>query len=437
MSINSISLFEFTLMLETFIGDSFSSKYFWITAEVSSVSIKKGHCYLNLIEKETNSNIAKAEMKAIIWSKSFEKINQNFAEVTGFELKKDINILFLATLNYNPKYGLSLIVFDIKPEFTLGELLIERHKTILKLKKLNLYDKNKQLEFPLVPQKIAVFSAADSKGYEDFINNLQKNPYSYKFQFTLFSVLLQGNYASANIVQQLNKFKVISADYDIAVLIRGGGSRVDLLCFDDYILSEAIANCSIPLITGIGHTTDISVADEVAYVSCETPLAVANYLVNKCKDFEDSLLANFKTINFQSLKLIDYNKNSLHKYSNSIGLNFKFFVKNEITKMNYLINNLQKNVSNQINNENAFVDFKIQSKFKYSKQFLLKEIESLSNIESILMSNDPKIQLQKGYSLTKINGKYIKNLESVNIDDEIETTIFDGKITSKVKTLTK
>lgn len=432
MQTNSLTLFEFSLMLESYISDGFKSKYFWITAEISSLSVKMGHCYLNLIDKDTGSLQPKAEMKGIIWKSSFEKINNKFAGVTGFHLKKDISILFLATLNFNPRFGISLNIFEIKPEYTLGELMLEKQRTIQRLIKNSLYDKNKKLDFPIVPQKIAVLSALDSKGYEDFANVLTVNKYGYKFELKLFPVLLQGNNAATNISNTLTYISNSKEIFDVAVLIRGGGSNIDLLCFDSYELAESIANFRLPIITGIGHTTDSSVADEVAFTNKETPTAVAHFLISQTREFEIKLINLTRVIHSNTLRLLEKEERRIEKSINSVQLYPKLKIQNEFMILNNNLNKIDQKSNRIIQFSEAEIN-QISKNFQKLPLLIIKnEIQNLNIIDRRVMAQDPYIQIKKGFSLTKMNGKTITDLSKIKTGDEIETIISSGIIKSIV-----
>jgi exodeoxyribonuclease VII large subunit len=291
-----ISLSDIGKKIEGTINGSFGNMKFWIVAEVAGLNVRKGHCYLTLIEKETNKPQIKAEIKGIIWSDIFTGLNYKFKNVTGSDIKEDTSILFSATVNYSAKFGMSLVIDDIEPQYTVGLLLQEREKTVAKLKQMGYYAMNKSRHFPLVPQNIAVISATDSRGFEDFKNKLINNPNKYKFNLTLFSSLLQGDKAAEDIRQKLIDIYNEKGKYDIVVIVRGGGGPVNLTAFNNFRLAEAVARFPIPVITGIGHTANISVVDEVAFSNRATPTDVADFILLKVFTFEQTLVGLFKNI---------------------------------------------------------------------------------------------------------------------------------------------
>ncbi len=432
MNNNIISLFDLTLMLESYLDDSFGGKYFWVTAEISSINLRRGHCYLNLIDKDAGSAFPKAEMRGIIWQNNYQRINDKFAETTGFDLKQDISILCLVVVNYSPRYGLSLNIFDIKGEYTIGEMMLDRQKTIDQLKKTGLYEKNKLTSLPPVPQRIAALSAIDSKGFEDFANVLLNNQHKYKFNVKLFPVMLQGNKAAESIAGQMKLIETRSGEFDFVVLVRGGGGNVDLHCFNSYILAEAIANCSLPVVTGIGHTTDYTVADEVAAVHKETPTAVAQYIISLCLEFENSINEKVEKINRLTVRLLDYQEMQLEKAAASIRYKPKLLTQNEnilLSKYSGLISSKPKAL---LTLEKASLTHAFKNMKASGKRMFEKEEALLLSGEKYVKAHDPLLLLKKGYSITRKKGKTIKNSHNITEGDAIETIVADGKILSVV-----
>jgi len=435
MQNNIISLFDLTLMLESFIDDSFGGKYFLVTAEISSINVRRGHCYLNLIHKDPGSVFPKAEMKGMIWQNNYERINAKFSAVTGFSLKQDINILFMASVNYSPRYGLSLNIFDIKGEYTLGEMMQDKQKTVEQLKKSGLYDKNKQLQFPLVPQRIAALSASDSKGFEDFLNILASNPYGYKFFVKLFPVMLQGNKAAESIASQLQLLEKEIHKFDLVVIVRGGGGNVDLHCFNSFSLAEAIALCKLPAITGIGHTTDFTVADEVAAMHKETPTAVAQHIVNACALFENSVSDTAEKVSRASLRLLDSEEYSLEKAAAHIKYKPKIFTQKHKFQLSRIASFISSAPLTSIRIEKSSIENAKQNMGTLTFRMINQELLRIENQEKLIQAHNPMLLLRKGYSITRFGGKSIKHIEHLKHGDEIETFTAGGKLLSKVHSI--
>ncbi|MEI6157228.1 MAG: exodeoxyribonuclease VII large subunit, partial [Atribacterota bacterium] len=258
-----MTLFELTSQIREVIGMGFPSTI-WVTAEIASIRTNQsGHCYLDLVEKNDDRVVAQA--KAIIWVYHYRSLLQAFENATGETLKKDLKVLFQVEVSYHPVYGLSLNILDIDPTYSLGEMARKKRETLDRLVREGLIDLNKQLSLALVPQRVAIISSPQAAGYGDFITHLQNNPWGYQFSLHLFPALVQGEGAAIYISQALRQVRRKYEFFDIAVIVRGGGSQVDLSCFDDYQIAREIACLPLPVITGIGHERDDSVADRVAH----------------------------------------------------------------------------------------------------------------------------------------------------------------------------
>ena len=466
--------------INTKIQDSISSKLgsfkFWIQAEIAGFKVTNGHCYLNLIEKQQNATSPKASIKGMIWSNNFLILNTEFNRVVGLELKENIKILFLATVNYHINFGLSLTIEDIEPVYTLGTILQERDSIVKRLKEEGHYYLNKRTKFPIVPQRIAVISAQDSKGYEDFLNKLQLNSYNYKYSISLFQSLLQGDKAAENIKQKLleiyNKLNL----FDIVVIVRGGGGAVNLNCFNNYALSKAVARFPIPVITGIGHTTNVSIIDEVAYLDKITPTDVADFIIEQTYSYDKRVQDKFKDIihrynelknlklhqiDIKSTNLVHFFKSIMNKKSNVMSnLNLRInqstssFLKDKIGVNKNIKDIFIKEAINQLGNKkselksnlvtlNRVVNYQISKgkevlKNCYSnlslncKNFVRTEIQKQDGISKTIGYLDPKNILKRGYSITLKNGKAITQSTSLNIDDTVTTLFFEGDIESKI-----
>jgi len=433
VSNKTISLFDLTLMLEGYLEDTFGGEYYWVTAEISSLNVRRGHCYLNLIDKDPGSAFPKAEMKGIIWQNNFERINSKFSSITGFDLKQDISILFLAAVNFSPRYGLSLNIYDVKGEFTLGELALDKKQTIEQLVKNGLYDKNKQLPLPPVPQRIAALSATDSKGFEDFLNVLKDNPEGYRFFVKLFPVMLQGNKASDSIAAQLKNIAAESEHYDLIILVRGGGGSIDLHCFNSYTLAEAIAMSNLPVVTGIGHTTDFTVADEVATVHKETPTAVAHFIIQSCKAFEDRLNDSAEKLSRLVIRLLDTEGMNLEKSAGIIRFKPQSILNNEKLLLNSAGKMLITKSTGLLTSELASTETALRL-LKSGVQRLCKtENDKLTHTLQLIKAQDPLLLLKKGYTITRFAGKSLKETAHLKAGDELETITAAGKVNSIVK----
>lgn len=287
-----IDLFDLQSRLKQGI-ESLFPKRVWVKAEVSAVKARSGsHCYLELSQSDSSGLVAKAS--AIIWSSKYRIIAPYFETVTGSPIQEGMVVLVEVQVNYSQLYGLSLIVNDIDPEFSLGVKELERQRTIEKLQKEGLMDLQKGLQLPLLPYNIAVISAEDAAGYRDFVRHIAENPYGFSFDITLFPALMQGVDCPQSIISALDAVLEDGREWDVVLVLRGGGSKLDLACFDDYDLASVIAQYPLPVLTAIGHDQDFHVCDMVAHEYVKTPTALADFLLSLYEQ-EDERVSSLQT----------------------------------------------------------------------------------------------------------------------------------------------
>ncbi|PLX12682.1 MAG: exodeoxyribonuclease VII large subunit, partial [Marinilabiliales bacterium] len=271
------------------INASFSENV-WVIGEISELKVNQnGHCYLELIEKDFVTDHIIAKSRATIWSYTYRMLRPYFESVTGHELIPGIKLLVQVKVEFHELYGLSLNITDIDPNYTLGDLAQKRKETIKRLENDGVFNLNKELNFPMVPQKIAVISSETAAGYQDFKDQLENNSYGFKFYTKLYQSKMQGTLAEDSIINSLEMIFENENLFDVVVIIRGGGSQADLSCFDSYLLAANIAQFPLPILTGIGHDKDESIADLVAFHKLKTPTAVAEYIIEKTAKFEEGI----------------------------------------------------------------------------------------------------------------------------------------------------
>lgn len=265
-------------------------KRLWLKAEVSAVKARPGgHCWLELSQSDAGGLVAKAS--AVIWSSRYRFIAPYFESVTGSPLQEGMVILVEIQVSYSQLYGLSLVINDIDPEYSLGLKELERQRTIERLKKEGLMNLQKSLSLPLLPYRLAVISAEDAAGYRDFVRHLEDNPYGFRFDMTLFPALMQGTDCPSSVIAAMDAALESGVDYDAVLILRGGGAKLDLACFDDYELAAVIAQFPIPVFTAVGHDQDFHVCDMVAYSYLKTPTALADEFLSIYED-EDARLSS-------------------------------------------------------------------------------------------------------------------------------------------------
>jgi exodeoxyribonuclease VII large subunit len=286
-----LTLYEFNRRLREEIENALPHRY-WIIAEISEARVhhQSGHCYLTLTDKEPGAkSTLTAQARGTIWKRQYSEIAQYFEAQTGHPLRAGLKILFQASPRFHELYGFSLDIHDIDPTYTLGDLARQRQETISRLETEGLLNLNQKQTLPLVPQRLAIISSPTAAGYQDFVAQLAHNPFGYAFALTLFEASVQGAEAVSSIKAALSRVTLQRQAFDAVILIRGGGSQTDLLCFDHYDLASTVAQMPLPVLTGIGHERDESVTDLVAHTPLKTPTAVAAFLVDRLNEFETSM----------------------------------------------------------------------------------------------------------------------------------------------------
>jgi exodeoxyribonuclease VII large subunit len=404
---------------------------YWVIAEISELKTnQKGHCYLELVEKKDDDILAKA--RATIWSYAYRNLSMWFEASTGESLKAGLKILANVTVSYHEVYGLSLNIRDIDANYTIGERSRKRQEVINRLKEDGVFDMNRELSLPLVPQRVAVISSPTAAGYQDFTDQLEKNGHGYKFNITLFKALMQGREAESSIMNaMLSVFRHLTK-YDIVVIIRGGGGAVDLECFDSYQVASHIAQFPLPVITGIGHEKDETIADLVANTKLKTPTAVAEFLITGIRKYEETILELFEYINDYSIGILDNEKSRLELISENLKHESTSRFTEISNSLNLLSNNLSYSLKNEIDNLSSRVNHAAKQIRQESLSWVILEKEIVKRMETNLALLDPRLVLKRGYSITRKNGKLVRSIENLMNQEIITTELADGTIESRV-----
>jgi len=429
---SAISLLELNQLVKMTLDNQLEPTY-WVVAEIGELKqAGQGHAYLDLVEKQGNTILAK--MRANIWSYAYRGIAGRFQTVTGQSLKSGMKILAQVTVTFHEVYSISLNIKDIDPNFTLGERAKIRQEIIEKLSREGMMDLNKRLLLPPVPQKIAVISSVSAAGFGDFINQLQNNRFGYTFITKLYQATLQGSEAAATMRQA---FKNIFSDqqnehFDAIVLIRGGGAQLDLDCFDDYHLALEIAKSQIPVITGIGHERDETIADMVAHTKMKTPTAVAEFILSGFREFEDKLHDLLKILNRSCSQQLNWEDRRILDLENRLKNQTKNIFSRESDKLTSRLCQIKLSSAGIIRVEEIKVTNLNISLQKTWKSIIDQQSRKLDQLEKDINKSDPKTFFQKGYTRTEINGIPIYKLDP-KTGQEIKTHLKEKTITSVIK----
>lgn len=455
--INNRKVFSLTEMAQS-IQNCIKHHYrnaFWIKAELNKLNhySHSGHCYPDLMDKSQGK--ITAQMRATLWKDDYRQINRRFKEVLNEPLKDGIKILFLGQVKFDPVYGLSLHIIDIDPSYTLGDLAREKQETIRKLKDDGIFSRNKSKTLPLLPGRIAVISVETSKGYADFLRVIEDNPWRFKFFHMLFPALLQGDKAVYSIISQLLRIQSVQQHFDLVAIIRGGGGDIGLSAYNKYELAKAIALFPLPVITGIGHATNETVTEMVAFQNEITPTKLAESLIHRYNDFsihlrtaeegvirqgqkllqqkKEKFLNVLHLLKLHAVGLIKEHKNLLTDSGREVRLHTHFITRqNRDFVLDEQKRKMKQLTSMIIEKEKRAIDSFISDMEKERERLFSQNQKQLDDAEKSIRQMHPKNVLKRGYSITKKDGKAVKHANELAQDDLLETIFYDGKTQSIV-----
>ena len=380
------SLKELCDWIQEIVENDLPNRY-WVCAEIASMSVR-GHCYMELVEKAENGILA-AKVRATCWSNVYHLLSAYFQQETGQVLHIGLQVMLEVSVEFHAVYGLSLNVWNIDPTYTLGDLAKQRQATIQQLTEDGVMDLQKALQIPSLPRRVAVISSADAAGYGDFCDQLKHNRFGFKFHVQLYPAVVQGDTAARSVVQALNSIAALEEEWDVVVIIRGGGASTDMSCFDDYNLASHCAQFPLPIIAGIGHTRDVSVVDMVVHTSVKTPTAAAEWLIER--------------------------------------------VAEQVDRVGGLMLRLQRATQNAVSREKNRLLLYEQQIFNAVRGKAVRERGKLDLWMKTIELHSPERIFKMGYSLTMVNGKMVRSQSEVNEGDVLETHLHDGVIQSVVK----
>ncbi len=424
-----IDLLELQTSIKESIADAFPGKY-WVKAEIASWSPRNnGHCYLSLTQSRGGKSVAEA--RAVIWKWNYPILKALFEEQTGQSLQAGITVLVRVQVNFSELYGISLYIDDIDTSFTLGQQALERKRNIERLQKDGYMDLQKELALPDLPYRLAVITSHTAAGYQDFRNHLLHNPEGYAFQLDLYEALMQGEQAPASIMAALEE--AAGEGYDAILILRGGGSELDLACFDDYELAIAIATCPVPVITAIGHDKDVHIADMVAHNSVKTPTALADLFL-EAYEAQDALIDRLgQRIATAAQRLVNRQELRLGNAEAAIGR----AIQRRLGALELLLQRSVARISKGLLHKYADVA-RLSDAAAHRIKFaavakVSAETSRVALKEALIGASDPRKILGLGYVLvTGKDNKVLKTVDRVAVGDRIGVRFSDGSLTAKV-----
>lgn len=380
------SLSELCSWIQEAVATDLPDRY-WVRAEIASMSVR-GHCYIELVEKAENGTLA-AKVRATCWSNVYGLLSAYFQQETGQTLHMGLQVLLEVSVEFHAVYGLSLNIWNIDPTYTMGDLAKQRQATIRQLTEDGVMELQRALELPSLVRRVAVVSSADAAGYGDFCDQLQHNRFGFKFHTQLYPAVMQGDTAARSIIQSLSAIAEQEEEWDVVVIIRGGGATTDLQCFDDYVLASHCAQFPLPIVAGIGHTRDVSVVDMVVHTSVKTPTAAAEWLIER--------------------------------------------VAEQVERVNGLLLRLQRATQVAVMKEKNRLLLFQQRMHSATQRLLSQERSKLAIWQKTIELHSPERIFKMGYSLTTVNGKVVRNQKDIKEGDVLTTYLEDGVVESVVK----
>jgi len=434
------------------IEDRYKNTY-WVKAEMHKLNLyPSGHAFPELVQKEDGKIVA--QINGSIWKSNFQRINQRFIDLVKEPLKEGTTLLMSVKVTFNETFGMSLQILDIDPSYSLGELQRERQETLLKLQSEGLLNRNQLLSFPLLPQRIAIISADTSKGLSDFMKVLDQNQWKYAFFTMLFPAYLQGDVAVESIREQLKRIQKVKHHFDLVVIVRGGGGEVGLSCYNNFELCKAIAEFPLPVLTGIGHSTNLTVAEMIAFRNAITPTELGEFLLQSFHEVSVPVLSAGEQVKRMSIQLLQnkalefghttksfksnvklalqFHRNGLSESSRKLQSKAELSIDRNRERIQFVQKNLNQNYRRFIQNTEEYFEDTCSFLSQNSIKYIESNVKSVLQIEKSIQLLDPKNVLKRGFSISRFNGKTISEKNLPQKDDMLEIETFDQLIKAKI-----
>ena len=427
-----LSLFELNNLVREVITTDLSMEY-WVEAELSEVREVRGHCYMELVQKDMFSNTPVAKASAKCWKSKWMYVRPKFEQITGQYLHTGMKVMLKVYADFHEAYGFSWIVTDINPEYTLGDMAKKRMHIIEQLKREGVFDLQKELEIPMFAQRVAVISSLNAAGFGDFTRQLTDNSYGFKFQVELFPAIMQGEGIEGSVIAALDAINERLDEFDVVVIIRGGGATSDMSGFDTLALAENVANFPLPIITGIGHDRDESVLDMISHTKVKTPTAAAALLVEHLEVVWQMLMEAENELVTVAQHRIENEKQRLSHIAEKIPVLFSLVKTHYENVLDKLLMTISSMINEKVSSEKHNV-LLMEEKIKPLVDVRLqREKHHLMMLEQRVKALDPEILLKRGYSITLCKGKVVVDASMLKSGDEVETKVRKGTFKSIIK----
>lgn len=403
------SLFQLQEHLRRVVALNFSNAV-WLDAEIAAYQISKGHHFLSIVEKLEEDGTIVAQADAVIWEGTFLQLKKQMGKTLERLLGVGLAVRLKARMDFHERFGLKLIIEAIDVNYTIGKLALQREATLQKLRQEQRLEKNKALSLPPVLQRIAVLSSDGAAGWQDFLSHLTSNVYGYQYHIKLFSVAVQGERVSEEVRRQLLNIKSRLRYFDVVVIVRGGGAKLDLAAFDDLELCRAISDFPLPVLTGIGHETDETISDLVAYQRLKTPTAVADFLVQHNYNFELTL----------------------EQYATYIAQILQGKLQEERIQMERLTQQLNFSVQQKIQQQHFTLQHLARTLPPLLNQTIQQQRQQLQYLAQIYELLSVEATLKRGFVLVMQGAKMLGSAREVDKNQVVEIVFHDGNIQTQV-----
>lgn len=431
MDRHALTLFELNSLVSNVIDTAFDHA-FWVEAELSEAREVKGHCYMELIQKDIFSATPVARASAKCWKSTWTRLRPKFECATGQQLHAGMKVMLLVTANFHEAYGFSWIVQDIDPTYTLGDMARKRLDIIRQLKEEGVFDLQKELTIPMFAQRVAVISSESAAGYGDFCHQLLDNDYGFTFSIRLFPATMQGEQVEATVINALNDIYNNVDDFDVVVIIRGGGATADMSGFDTLALAENVANFPLPIITGIGHDRDESVLDMVSNTRVKTPTAAAAFLVDNLAGLWSHIDSMRERVATTLRRRMETEQERLGRISGRVPILFSLVKERQEAKLTRLMTDISGTIRERLQRAMHEIDVIDNNIAPLVERKLTLEGNRIDRLALRAEALDPQLLLKRGYSITLFNGKAVHDPATLKEGDVIETRVEKGSIVSTI-----
>lgn len=432
MQKTTLTLFELNSLVRDVLETTLDS-LFWVEAELSEAREVRGHCYMELVQKDIFSATPIARASAKCWKQRWQVLRPKFEGVTGQPLRAGMKVMLQVAVSFHEAYGFAWIVQDIDPTYTMGDMARKRLEIIRQLRQEGVFDMQKELTIPMFAQRVAVISSESAAGYGDFCSQLSNNDYGFKFYPRLFAAVMQGERVEQSVVAALNEINRHADDFDVVVIIRGGGATADLSGFDTLELAENVANFPLPIITGIGHERDESILDMVSNTRVKTPTAAAAVLI-------DNLVAVLSCINDYERRVamcvkqvMDKERRRLDRSAERVPMLFSLVKTRQEARLDRLMSRMVSLVNHNVSTAGHRLQLASANLLPLVERRLERANNELGRLEFRVKALDPQLILRRGYSITLLDNKAVRHADQLKRGDHIVTRLEHGSVKSVVE----